>query len=155
MARETIYIGSDHGGFEFKRKLIELLKSQGYKLVDVGPASYDKGDDFVDYAEKACREILAGGGRGILICRSGHGMAIVANKFLGIYATVCWNKDSAIRGKKDENINVICIPADLITAEEAKEIVMAWLNTPFESIERRNRRLGKIHDIEKRNFKSL
>ncbi len=155
MAKETIYMGSDHGGFEFKRKLIGLLKSRGYKLVDVGPASYDKEDDFVDYAEKACGEILARGGKGILICRSGHGMAIVANKFPGIYATVCWNKNSAVQGKKDEDINVICLPADMIGVEEGEEIALAWLNTPFESVERRNRRLGKIHDIEKRNFKSL
>lgn len=72
MAKETIYMGSDHGGFEFKRKLIGLLKSRGYKLVDVGPASYDKEDDFVDYAEKACGR-YSPGGRGFSYAVPGTG----------------------------------------------------------------------------------
>ena len=152
---DRIYIGSDHGGFEFKQKLSGLLKGQGYEMVDMGPLVYDKGDDYPDYAEKVCMEILAKGGKGILICRSGHGMAITANKFPGIYASVCWSEESAAKGKKDDNINVLCLPGDLITVEDAQRTVISWLDTPFESIERRNRRLGKVRDIERRNFKQV
>ncbi len=150
---ENIYIGADHGGFEFKQRLIELLKRRGRGIIDMGPLTYDKGDDYPDYAEKVCREIMSKGGKGILICRSGHGMAIIANKFPGIYASVCWSEESAFKGKKDDNINVLCLPGDLVTVELAEKIVEMWLNTPFESIERRNRRLDKVKMIEKGNFK--
>ncbi len=150
-----IYIGSDHGGFEFKQRLTGLLKRQGYEMVDMGPLTYDKEDDYPDYAEKVCREILAWGGKGILICRSGHGMAITANKFPGIYASVCWNEESAAKGKKDDNINVLCLPGDLITVEDAQRTVISWLNTPFENIERRNRRMDKVRSIERRNFRQV
>ena len=85
--------------------------------------------------------------------RSGHGMAIAANKFKGIRASVCWNEDSAEKAKKDDDINVICLPAEMISANEAAGIVLKWLETPFESIERRTRRLKKIEKIEDKNFK--
>ncbi len=150
---ENIYIGADHGGFEFKQKLVEVLRRQGRSIIDMGPQVYDKGDDYPDYAEKVCAEILSEGGKGILICRSGHGMAIAANKFHGIYASVCWNEESAFKGKKDDDINVLCLAGDLVTVDIAVKIVDMWLNTPFESVERRNRRIDKVRSIEKRNFK--
>ncbi len=150
---EKLFIGTDHGGFEFKRRLVELLRAKGYDITDVGPHTYDKGDDYPDYAEKVCNSIAASGGKGILICRSGHGMAITANKFPGIYASVCCSTESARLGKKDDDINVLCLSGDLVTVEEAEKIVVTWLETPFESIERRNRRLDKVKGIEKRNFK--
>ena len=152
---ERIYFGADHGGFELKRRLIELIKPKGYELVDMGPAAYNKDDDYVDYAEKVCKEVVSNKARGVLICKSGHGMAITANKFKGIYASVCWNAMSAVKAKKDDNINVLCLPGELITLDDAQKAVVSWLETPFESIERRNRRLEKVKGIEDRNFKQV
>ena len=151
---DRVYIASDHGGFRLKNSLVERFKNKDHALVDLGPHSLDAGDDYPDYAEKVCAEILSKGGSGILICRSGHGMAITANKFKGIYASVCCSEESAFKGKKDDNINVLCLAGDLVTEELAEKIVTTWLDTPYESIERRNRRFGKIREIEDRNFKS-
>ncbi|MDE1860467.1 MAG: RpiB/LacA/LacB family sugar-phosphate isomerase [Candidatus Micrarchaeota archaeon] len=144
---EVIYVGSDHGGFELKKHVIEFLKAKGYSVVDVGPFSYDKDDDYPDYAQKLC-ENVARKGKGILICRSGHGMAVTANKFKGVYASVCWSPDAAARAKRDENLNVISLPADFIGPEDAERTVLAWLDTPFNGEERHMRRLGKVRGIE-------
>ncbi len=150
---ETIYIGSDHGGFEMKKELIALMKSQGYTIVDDGPFTYDKADDYPDYAEKVCKDVLANKGKGILICRTGHGMNISANKMAGIYASICSNEESARKSKIDENINVLCLAGDFTSIEEAGKIVRKWLDTPFTEEERHVRRQKKIRDIEGRNLK--
>ncbi len=149
---DKLAIGSDHGGLELKNKLARLLEAKSMQVEDVGPYEYDKEDDYPDYAGKVCNKI-DNGKKGILICKSGHGMAIAANKFKGIRASVCWNEDSAEKAKKDDDINVICLPAEMISANEAAGIVLKWLETPFESIERRTRRLKKIEKIEDKNFK--
>ena len=149
---DPIVIGSDHGGFEFKGKLTRLLEAKGLQIEDVGPHKYDKEDDFPDYARKACKEI-GNGKKGVLICKSGHGMVITANKFKGIRASLCWNEESAEKAKKDDDINVICLPAEMISADEAARIVLKWLETPFEGVERRVRRLQKIERIEEESFK--
>jgi ribose 5-phosphate isomerase B len=148
-----IYIGSDHGGFELKQKLIESLKKEGHDLFDEGPFAYDDSDDYPDYAEKVCRKVLETEGKGILICRSGHGMVLTANKFGGIYASLCHSKESAARAKKDENINVLCLPGDFVDFKCANEIVTAWLTTKFDSSEKRMRRLKKLLKIEENNFR--
>ncbi len=150
---DRIYIGSDHGGFELKNRLREALKSLGIDVVDVGPSGYDKDDDYPDYAEKVCGEIEATGGRGILICKSGHGMVITANKFRGIRASLCWSKESAVCGKRDDDINVLCLPGDFVTAEQAIEVAKAWIDTPYGTAGRYARRLSKVQDIEDRNFR--
>ena len=152
---EKIYFGADHGGFEFKQRLIELLSTKSYELVDMGPATYNNDDDYVDYAEKVCKEVISNKARGVLICKSGHGMAITANKFRGVYASVCWNATSAMKARKDDDINVLCLPGELITLDDAKKTVLSWLETPFESVERRNRRLEKVRGIEESNFKQI
>ena len=149
---DRLVIGSDHGGFEFKKELAKLLETNNLQVEDVGPYEYDKEDDYPDYAEKVCKKMVSGK-RGVLICRSGHGMAITANKFRGIRASVCWNEKSAEKAKKDDDINVICLPADLISADDAVRVVLRWLETPFEDAERRTRRLKKIEEIENENFK--
>lgn len=149
---ETVYIGSDHGGFEMKKMLIGFMKSEGYKVVDVGPFAYDKGDDYPDYAEKVCNEVIANKGRGILICRTGHGMNIAANKVAGIYASICLSEESAQRSKVDENINVLCLAGDFISSDDAEKIVKKWLDTPLVEEERHSRRQKKFKDIENRNL---
>ena len=153
-AADVVYIASDHGGFELKNALKERMMSKGHILVDMGPYAFDKDDDYPDYAERVCREMLLNGGSGILICRSGHGMAVAANKFRGIYASVCCNEESAFKGKKDDNINVLCLAGDATGIDLAEKIVVTWLETPYESVDRRNRRAEKIRKIEDTNFRS-
>lgn len=150
---EKLFIGADHGGFEFKGRLVEILKAKGYDITDLGPHTYEKDDDYPDYAEIVCKRMANGEGKGILICRSGQGMCIAANKFRKIRAAVCWNEEAAQKAKKDDDINVICLPGDMISVEEAAKTISRWLETPFESVERRTRRLKKIDKIEDQNFK--
>ena len=133
------YIASDHAGFRLKEKI-----KQGFKVQDLGPFSYDKKDDYPDYAKKLCKKVLEKKtNKGILICKTGHGMNITANKFKKIYASICWNPSSAKYAKKHENINVLCLPARFIDEKNAKKIINTWLKTKFEG-GRHKRRLNKI-----------
>ena len=149
---QKIFIGSDHGGFELKRRIVQFLRAKGAEVADLGPHEYDKDDDYPDYAWKVCREVLQHGGRGILICRSGNGMARAANKVRGIYAAVCWNEYSAVKEMEHGNTNVLCLSADQTGPEEAERIVDAWLSTPFSGDERHIRRHRKIGQMEKQGL---
>lgn len=150
---DTIYIGSDHGGYELKKTLVDFLKNHRYSVVDVGPFTYDKDDDYPDYAEKVCKEVLAKSARGIIICKHAHGITITANKMKGIYAAACWNETSAKMARNDNNTNVLCLSGVLTKPDEAEKIVDIWLTTPFSPEERHSRRINKIKDVERRNFK--
>ena len=152
-SKAPIYVASDHGGFESKNALIGYLKSKGYNVVDVGPFAYDKEDDYPDYAQKACKGIIATKGKGILICRTGHGMTITANKMFGIYASLCLSEESARKARVDENTNVLVLAADFTTKEEIEKIAQKWLDTDFMGEERHSRRQNKFKNIEKSNFK--
>ncbi len=149
---DEIYIGSDHGGFELKDRLRGFLKGKGYNVVDVGPYEYDKDDDYPDYAEKVCKKVLETKGRGIIICKHAHGITIAANKMRGIYASPCWNETSARMARVDNDTNVLCLSGVLTKPEEAEKIADVWLSTPFSAEERHVRRIGKVRDIERRNF---
>lgn len=148
---DTIYIGSDHGGFELKGALIAFLKAKKYDVVDVGPFSFDKDDDYPDYVEKVCKNVVSNKARGILICKYGHGITIAANKIKGIYASTCWNEDSARMARNDGNTNVLCLSGVMTKPADAQKIAHIWLTTPFSTEERHARRVNKIKDIEKRN----
>ena len=150
---ETVYIGSDHGGFEMKKDLVVFIRSLGYKVFDLGPLEYNKDDDYPDYVEKVCKEVLASGGYGILICKYSHGISIASNKIKGIYASTCWNEESAKMAKNDSAVNVLCLSGMLTSIKDAEKIVKTWLTVPFSGEERHKRRIGKIKDIERRNFK--
>lgn len=145
----VVYIGSDHGGFKLKQFLMANAKSLGLALVDIGPYSYEADDDYPDYAEKLCKRVVGEGGKGILICRSGHGMAIAANKFRGVYAAVGWNEKSARAGKVDDNVNVLCLPADYIKDDDAVAIIKAWAGARFSDEIRYARRLEKVRKLER------
>ena len=152
MQHQSVFIGSDHGGLDLKAVIIGFLKSRGDDVRDMGPHKYDKDDDFPDYAEKVCMEVLASGGAGILICKSGNGMARVANKIPGIRAAVCWNEYSAIKEKEHGNTNVLCLSAAQTGADHAQRIVDAWLSTQFSGEERHKRRLDKVAGIERKGL---
>lgn len=143
-----IAIGCDHGGLELKDFIVEYLKNEGYDVKDFGIYE-NKSVDYPDIAKKVCESILAGEcGNGILICGTGIGMSIAANKFHGIRAAVCGDIYSAKMTKIHNNANVITMGARVIGQETAREIVNAWLTNEYEGGRHQNR-LDKIAEIEK------
>ncbi len=152
MQGQAVFIGSDHGGMEMKSAIVALLKGSGVNVKDMGPEKYDNDDDYPDYAQKVCSAVLksSDAARGILICRSGNGMTIAANKIRGIYAGLCWNEAGARKAREHGNTNVLCLSAEHTAINDAGRIVMVWLSTPFSGDERHIRRHSKIEDIERR-----
>lgn len=147
----TIYIGSDYMGFGLKQKLATFLKTQLQKSVaDMGPEKKIEGDDAVDYAIKVGREVLKNkNNRGILICSSGHGMCITANKIRGIRASIGYNIMGAELMRLHTDANVLCLASKMISFEHACAIVKKFLDTKFDPIDRRVRRLKKLEKLEK------
>lgn len=148
MYPKTIYIGSDHGGLEGKAHLAKALSNAGYDIKDSGPFILDPDDDYPDFAVKVCRRVLADKSRGILICRSGAGMCMVANKIPGIYAAVCWDEESAFFARQDEDINVLCMGTRSMSMGMLEKVAKKWLETPFAG-GRHIRRVKKIKALEK------
>lgn len=153
-----IYISSDHGGFELKNQLLESLeipeKYSGKEngIFDLGPFEYNKDDDFPDFAKLVCEKIQnEKDSLGILICKSGIGMSIAANKYKGCYAALCFSPLHAQKAKEDDNANILCIGADY-DGEDANLIAQSFINTEFDSsIERFQRRFEKVQKIENEN----
>jgi RpiB/LacA/LacB family sugar-phosphate isomerase len=144
-----IAIGADHGGFHLKTIVVDFLKILGHDVNDVGTYS-DEPVDYPDYARAVSKEImLKKAERGILICGSGVGTCVAANKFPGIRAAICHDTFSAHQGVEDDNINILCLGARVVGHELAKEIVRVWLSSSFSGAERHIRRLAKIDEIEK------
>ncbi|MBI2356285.1 MAG: RpiB/LacA/LacB family sugar-phosphate isomerase [Candidatus Doudnabacteria bacterium] len=144
-----IYIGADHGGFKLKEELKGWLKDSGYDFEDLGAFNFVPEDDFVDYAWPLALKV--GGdesARGILVCRSGQGECVVANKARGVRAVPAWNEKSAYAGRHDNNANIVCLPADYITPDGARKIIEIFLTTPFGEEERFHRRVDKVRKID-------
>lgn len=149
-----IYIGADHRGFELKAELKNFLDEKGYDVEDVGAFEYDKDDDYPDFALAVAEKVSKdGSARGILLCGSGTGMDTVANKVKGIRATLASSAQVARAARNDDDVNVISLPADFLNVDETRDIVEVFLKTPFEAAERHARRLQKIAELEKKNFK--
>jgi ribose 5-phosphate isomerase B len=143
-----IAIGADHGGYLLKTRIAELLKTLGHEVHDLGTNSEDP-VDYPDFALAVSQEILMKkAARGVLICGSGVGACVAANKFPGIRAAVCHDTFSAHQGVEDDNMNILCLGARVIGTELAKEIVKTWLSAAFSGAERHKRRLSKIEKIE-------
>ena len=145
-----IAIASDHGGFELKEFLISLLKEENFEILNLGNYVYDKNDDYPDFADKLAKAISNGeADKGIVICGSGVGACVAANKTKGVRASVCHDTYSAHQGVEHDNMNVLCLGARIIGQELAREIVLAFANAKFINSERFLRRLKKVDDIEK------
>ncbi len=126
-----IAIGSDHRGFDLKNKLQNSVFNEEIKWIDVGTDNQDK-VDYPLFALPVCLEVLQGSADlGILICGSGIGMSIAANRFSQIYAALVWNEEVAKSAKEKNNANILILPANFITDVEAKNIVQAWLKAEF------------------------
>lgn len=147
-----IAIGCDHGGLDLKNFIVEYLKKEGYEVKDFGIYE-NKNVDYPDIAKLVCESVLKNEcDRGILICGTGIGMSIAANKFNGIRAAVCGDIYSAKMTKIHNNSNIITMGARVIGQETAREIVNAWLTNEYEGGRHQNR-LDKISDIEKNQRK--
>ena len=146
-----IVIGSDHAGVEHKKKISELISSLGHTVIDVGTGD-ENSVDYPDYGEKGARKIALGHAElGILICGTGIGISMAANKVRGIRAAVCWNEETASLTREHNDANILCMGARFITAEEALKIAKVFLDTPASKDERHQRRIEKIMSIEERS----
>lgn len=143
-------IAADHGGFPLKADIVELLTQAGYEPIDLGAHEYLAGDDYPDYALLVGRAVQRGQAeRGIVICGSGVGACIAANKMHGIRAGVCHDTYSAHQGVEHDAMNVLCLGARIIGVEPAREIVLAFAGATFNTGERYQRRLNKVLQIER------
>lgn len=144
-----IYIGADHRGFELKKSLMEKLKADGRELIDCGPSALDPQDDYPLIAQ-AVAEKVAGDpdSRGILICGSGEGVCIAANKVKGIRAALGLKPEIIKAARADDDINVLCLPADFEEELDIDSVLEVFLNTRFQGGERQQRRLKQISEYE-------
>ncbi len=143
-----VAIASDHGGFPLKATILEAVKTAGHETVDLG-AFDESSSDYPDFAEKIGQAINSGQAeRGILICGSGIGACIAANKIRGIYAGLCHDTYSAHQGVEHDDMNVLCLGARIIGPALATELVQAFLGAEFTREERHLRRVGKVRAIE-------
>ncbi|MEE9523966.1 MAG: ribose 5-phosphate isomerase B [Thermodesulfovibrionales bacterium] len=149
-----VVIGADHGGFDLKEKLKPYITQIGYTVTDVG-ASSDKPSDYPDFAALVSEKIMSkGADKGIVICGSGVGACVAANKFPGIRASVCHDTYSAHQGVEHDDMNVLCLGARIVGENLAKDIVKSFLEAQFASeVDRYQRRLKKVLDIEKKYSK--
>ncbi|MEX0748718.1 MAG: RpiB/LacA/LacB family sugar-phosphate isomerase [Candidatus Saccharimonadales bacterium] len=145
-----IFLAADHAGFELKLKLSEHLVHQGYEVEDIGPYTLDKEDDYPNYAYALTTKILGSedsDARGILLCGSGQGMAMAANRVAGIRAALAWNEDIAALAREHEDSNVLALPARFIDSIQAFAITDTWLKTKFSQAPRHLRRLQEIEQL--------
>jgi ribose 5-phosphate isomerase B len=145
-----IYIGADHNGFHLKNKLKSYLMRAGYDVEDEGDDKLDPEDDFPIFASKVATAVLTSADkdpRGILICGSGQGMCMAANRFKGIRASTVWDRTEAKLTRNDNDSNVLCIPARVVDSKEMDLIVETWLNTPFAKAARYIRRNKQLDEI--------
>jgi ribose 5-phosphate isomerase B len=146
-----IAIGADHGGYPLNERVIEELGSAGHEITDFGTHDGSQPDDYPDYAFKVGQAVQSGAAEiGILICGSGVGAAVAANKLKGIRAALCGDTYSGHQSREHDDCNVLCLGARVVGAELAMDIVRAFVAARFTGEERHRRRLDKIVAIEKK-----
>jgi ribose 5-phosphate isomerase B len=141
-----IYLGADHGGFELKDKIAHRLANRGVVFEDFGTFSKEA-VDYPAYAKQVVKAVLRHDGKGILFCRSGQGMAICANRYKGIRAITAWKSEIATIGRSHNNANILSLPADYLSEEEAWEIITAFLSTQFSRDARHERRNHQLEEL--------
>ncbi|MFH1003466.1 MAG: ribose 5-phosphate isomerase B [Chloroflexota bacterium] len=147
--KRRVALGADHGGFALKEALLPWLTGQGYPVMDIGAYHLDTADDYPDFAEAVARAVVSGQAPcGILICGSGVGASIAANKVPGVRAALCHDTYTAHQGVEHDDMNVLCLGAWVVGAELAKELVAAFLGASFGSEARYRCRLEKVLKLE-------
>lgn len=148
-----VSIGADHAGFEMKNQLTEFIQKLGHEVHDVGTFEPGKPDDYPDYAILVAKDIRSGNAeRGILVCGSGVGVSVAANKFRGIRAGLCHDHYSAHQGVEHDDMNVLVLGARIIGQMLAQDATEAFLSATFSGEERHVRRLNKVKGIEQDEF---
>ncbi len=147
-----IFLGSDHNGFHMKEAVFAYLAKHGYDVEDVGDTVLDPDDDFPDFAQAAALKVIGeedDDPRAILLCGGGQGMAMAANRFRGIRASVIWDAFEAKMTRNDNDSNVLCLPSRILEDEEAtwQGIIETWLNTPFANATRFKRRNAQLDEL--------
>lgn len=145
-----IFLGSDHNGFEYKQQIADFLSRSGYEVVDEGDTRLDPEDDFPQFASKVVNDVLASKDpedKGVLICGSGQGMCMAANRFKGIRASLCWNLAEARASRNDDDSNVLCLSSRYTSLKDAQAIISTWLKTPFAGAERFKRRINQLDQL--------
>lgn len=144
-----IAIGADHAGFHMKENLKEYLKQEGHDVVDVGALEYKPGDDYPAYAATAAEMVANGDAdRGIVVCDTGIGVDIVANKIPGVRSALVHNTELATRTREHNDTNVLSLGAVTLDYDTARQISKIWLETPFSDAERHKRRIQEIEELE-------
>lgn len=144
-----VFVGADYRGFEKKQKLLEFLAGTQHQVVDLGAYEYNEGDDFNDPAVAVAQAVRENRGSfGILICDSAHGVTIQANRFKGVRAAHCDSVESAKLAREHDDANVLCLSAHFMDDAKIQEIVTVFLDTNFESLERRVRRINRLDERE-------
>jgi ribose 5-phosphate isomerase B len=148
-----IAMGGDHAGFIFKNDLAKFIEESGFEVLDLGAFEYDAKDDYPDFALAVAHAVAARKAqRGIVVCGSGVGASVAANKVVGIRAALCHDTYSARQGVEHDDMNVLCLGARVIGFALASEIVRAYLSAQFTAEERHQRRLDKVLAAEGRQF---
>jgi ribose 5-phosphate isomerase B len=145
-----VALGTDHAGLPLKGHVVETIRSCGHEVLDCGAFSLDPDDDYPDFAAAVAQSVLRGGAeRGVILCGSGVGASVAANKFRGIRAALCHDTFSARQGVEDDAMNVLCLGARVIGPSLASEVVQAFLRAAFSGADRHRRRVAKIQEIER------
>jgi ribose 5-phosphate isomerase B len=144
-----VAVGTDHAGFALKPTILDAIRSAGHEPLDCGAFEVVPVDDYPDFAERVARAVLDGRAeRGVLLCGSGVGASVAANKFVGIRSALCHDTFSAHQGVEDDEMNVITLGARVIGPSLAAELVATFLRAKFSGAERHRRRLDKIKAFE-------
>ena len=148
-----IFIGADHRGFKLKNKIVEFLQKKGYALTDLGTYQDEVSSDYPEISYKVARRVAkTKGSRGILICMTGIGDTIAANKIPGAYAALCYNQRAAVLSREHNDANVLVLGAKFVLPKNFAKIIQMWLTTKFEG-GRHLRRVNQIKTIEKQHCK--
>lgn len=147
-----VAVACDHGGFPLKDAVLEWVRVAGHRADDLGAHSFDPGDDYPDFTEAVARAVSEGrADRGIVLCGSGVGASVAANKVAGVRAAVCHDSYSARQGVEHDDLNVLCLGARVVGVEVARELVVSFLGARFSGEERHRRRLEKVRILETRS----
>jgi ribose 5-phosphate isomerase B len=145
-----IFIGADHNGFEYRTQLTKALQLAGQEVIDEGDEALNPNDDYPQFASRVVTALLEANdpeARGILICASGQGMCIAANRFKGIRASICWNLNEARAARNDDDSNVLCLSSRYLSLEETGSIMATFLATPFAGDPRFSRRIQQLDEL--------
>lgn len=151
MNKPKIYIGADHNGFDLKASLKEYLSRGGYEVVDCGDTEKHPDNDFPVYTARVVQAMSGDPSfevRGILLCGSGQGVCMAANRYKGVRAALGYDQESARSSRADDDSNILCLPAHELNLEQAASIVNTWLMTPFAGATRFKRRIRQMDEME-------